>query len=149
MKYLTFIVIAFFTEHLFACSCIESPSLKEAYSKHKYVFIAEVSTPTIIADGDYSIKKFKIVSLENLKNSPSDHYFYEEFEIQTSCGVRLTPGDKWLIFTDREKDQLDIAGCSSSLPIAYLNRVNPDWKVRMLNINSMDAKKDTDKDITP
>lgn len=150
MKYLAFIAITFFTEQLLACSCSESPSLEEAYSKHKYVFIAEVSTPTIISDGNYSIKKFKIMSLENLKNAPSNHYFYHEFELQTSCGVRLNAGDKWLIFTDREKDKLDIAGCSSSLPIGYLNRESPDWKKRMINMKNKHSnevlKKDTDKD---
>ena len=126
---------------MFACSCIDSPSLEEAYSSHKYVFIAEVSTPTTIRDGDYSIKKYNIVSLENLKNAPSSHYSYEEFEIQTSCGVRLNAGDMWLIFTNREKDGLDIAGCSSSLPTRYLDRESPSWKERMLHMKSINSNK--------
>lgn len=119
--------------YVYSCSCIGEVSLEEAVKTHKYIFIAEISTP-IELSVDSTVKRFHLHNIESIKGVPTSHYFQDELILKTSCSVTLRAGDQWLVFLNSDEPSINLGGCSSSIPLSYLEREDEGWRTKIQKV---------------
>jgi hypothetical protein len=89
-----------------ACSCVDTLSPCQAFARSSIVFVGEVVSVETVG-GDFNMRLKVVRALKGIEAATADLWS----NATSSCGIKLNPGGRYVIYTDRINGRMSIHAC--------------------------------------